>query len=308
MRSNALLFALAALAAAWGYRRFLNPADPLPSWGDGQDWVDFLRVYDGIAAEKLGDLCEGKMLHTDFGETHAFICGDAANPPVVMLHGVLQTSLMYAPWLLPDLVRAGHYVIALDYVCDVGRSLPKNSTGTLSCPATEEDFTPWLRDALAGIEGLDGRPVSIVGYSYGAFIAASVAARDPERQIIDKIALVAPAGVFAPASMMWLAYMLFSIFIYDGEKGHLFVEFMSGDPNFDYERDIPEELRRLPVAAKSVAVYYSMGGAPVPRQFSVEEVCVCGCVRVCVCVRACRRARGWVEVCITSLNNCLVCP
>lgn len=77
------------------------------------------------------------------------------------------------------------------------------------------------------------RPASLVGYSYGAFVAATTALVDPS--LVDRLVLIAPAAVLAPIEFAWLWRAMVYGLLY---QGPWFTKYMAADPNFDYERDI----------------------------------------------------------------------
>mmetsp|Transcript_5627 Transcript_5627/g.8287 ORF Transcript_5627/g.8287 Transcript_5627/m.8287 type:complete len:115 (+) Transcript_5627:140-484(+) len=49
---------------------------------------------------------------------------------------------MYSDWLVPAM-RNSYSVVAVDYVCVVGRSIPKDESLS-NCPKTQQDLAEWV--------------------------------------------------------------------------------------------------------------------------------------------------------------------
>jgi pimeloyl-ACP methyl ester carboxylesterase len=65
------------------------------------------------------------VIPTTFGKTQTFACGDLSSDPVFFLHGAASNAFIYGDWIMPEL-RKTHYAVAVDFVCDVGRSTPRD--------------------------------------------------------------------------------------------------------------------------------------------------------------------------------------
>eukprot|EP00823_Brevimastigomonas_motovehiculus_P003578 TRINITY_DN2201_c0_g1_i1.p1 TRINITY_DN2201_c0_g1~~TRINITY_DN2201_c0_g1_i1.p1 ORF type:complete len:324 (+),score=44.26 TRINITY_DN2201_c0_g1_i1:62-1033(+) len=210
---------------------------PRMQWHAGPNWSQFLTLYDGIAKEQYAK-CDSPLLPTRFGLTQVHACGNSSLPPVLLFPGAGSCSLIWGDWIVPSLLDK-HYAIAVDFVCDTGRSSPLNMSVS-NCPKTEQDLVMWTKDVLLA---LHIQKPSLVGYSYGSFIAATVTSLAPE--LVDRLVLIAPAGVFAPVEfgLIWrgLASIMF------GAHKWLF-EYLSSVPNFKWE-DMPLRDRQLAEAS-----------------------------------------------------------
>lgn len=102
--------------------------------------------------------------------------------PVVFVHGLGGQSQDWAP-LLPDLVRGGFHVFAMDLPGFGETSKPRDRRYSI---AEQADFVASFLDAV----GLDR--VALVGGSMGGWIAATVALEQPRR--VERLVLVDSAG------------------------------------------------------------------------------------------------------------------
>lgn len=100
---------------------------------------------------------------------------DDARTPVVLLHGTGGTAASHF-WALFPMLAERHRVIALDFAD------PE--------PSREPDATWYVEQTEAVLAELSpGRPAVVVGYSFGAVVAAALAGRRPE--LVDDLVLVA---------------------------------------------------------------------------------------------------------------------
>lgn len=188
-------FLILVVALLVGKRR----CQPSNKWHEGNEWENLLSIYDSIAERQYRD-CDARLIPTSFGKTQVFCCGSPdEHPPVVLFHGIATNSLMFGDWLVPKLSQS-HYSVAVDTLCDMGRSLPTN--GDISnCPQTEEQVAEWASQVFA--QANITKKVSLVGFSFGSFLASCVAMKLPE--LVDKQILIAPAGVVSDISLAWVA-------------------------------------------------------------------------------------------------------
>lgn len=192
-----VMFAIAFVVG----RQFSRPPT---KWQEGEKWETFFSIYDDIAAKQFRE-CESRLLPTKFGDTRVYACGSAEDPAALLFHGAADCSLMYGEWLVPKLLES-HYTVMVDTLCDMGRSRPAD--GDISnCPQTEEELADWAKELFTQ---LNIQKASLIGYSYGSFIATRIALHAPT--LVDKLVLLAPAGVFAPIETAWIARaMIFSM-------------------------------------------------------------------------------------------------
>ncbi len=141
----------------------------------------FLAAYD--AAMKRWPVAREELdIPTPFGMTHVVVSGPKAAPPLVLLHGYMATSVMWAPNIAD--FSADHRVYAVDVMGQPGKSIPAEPVRDVS------DYVEWLAATLDGL-GL-GR-VSLLGMSFGGWLALSYAAAAPER--VRKLVLLSPGGL-----------------------------------------------------------------------------------------------------------------
>ena len=158
-------------------------------------WDRLLNVYDEIADEKYKN-CESKLVETSFGKTQTYACGHRFHsPPVMFFHGASTDSSVFGEWLLPAVVKQNKFAIAVDYICDTGRSTPKDGK-VENCPSNEMEIAQWVEEIATELSLK--RPVSMVGYSYGSYIAFLTALHKPE--LVAKLVLLAPAYIFGRMS------------------------------------------------------------------------------------------------------------
>eukprot|EP00540_Astrosyne_radiata_P004311 CAMPEP_0116822254 /NCGR_PEP_ID=MMETSP0418-20121206/167_1 /TAXON_ID=1158023 /ORGANISM="Astrosyne radiata, Strain 13vi08-1A" /LENGTH=281 /DNA_ID=CAMNT_0004450349 /DNA_START=165 /DNA_END=1010 /DNA_ORIENTATION=+ len=146
--------------------------------------------------------CQNTTIATSYGNTYTHICGNKkskSKPVILFFHGIGSVSMLFADWLVPAL-QDKYTCLAMDYPCDTGRSSPPNGD-VKKCPQTKEQLVWWVAEIIDGFQ-LTGRKVSVVGYSFGAYIAGSVAKLRPN--LVENVVLLAPYGIFTPVPMSWV--------------------------------------------------------------------------------------------------------
>jgi pimeloyl-ACP methyl ester carboxylesterase len=134
---------------------------------------------------------QGRMVQTDRGETMVRISGPADAPPVILLPGKWSDSLMWPDTLIEGLSER-YSLFAVDNIYDLGRSVSTGGKGGAA------DYVAWMGSLLDGLGLVE--PVSFVGLSLGAWVAAEYALAAPAR--VAKMAWLSPGGIVAaPASI-----------------------------------------------------------------------------------------------------------
>jgi len=132
--------------------------------------------------ESLATDHKEENVETRFGSTHVIVTGDAAKPPLVLIHG----SNGCAPIALdvyPNLSR--HYqVFAVDVIAQPTKSAETRPS------MTDASYGIWMNEVIAKL-GLDG--VTLVGFSLGGFIVMKTLVEDESK--IKQAFLIAPVGV-----------------------------------------------------------------------------------------------------------------
>jgi pimeloyl-ACP methyl ester carboxylesterase len=122
---------------------------------------------------------------TDFGRVRVYRFGDAAGPPVVLLHARGGTTVVWQP-NLPTFVEQRR-VYSIDLLGEAGRS---EQTAPIR---NADDQAAWLATVL---EQLEIDTAHLVGVSVGGWMACNQAVREPQR--LASISLLDPASTFAP--------------------------------------------------------------------------------------------------------------
>lgn len=165
--------------------------------GIGRFWSEdgeaaYRRTYE--EARALWPAHEVQRVDTSFGTVQTLSLGDGDATPLVLLHGMSCTSLMWRPnvesWV------AERPVIAIDSVVDCG-----GSTQTAPAP----DLEAVVGSVTQTLDGLGIARAHVVGLSYGAWTAAGLALHAPER--VASVTLLDPAATIHPIRLPYLAGM-----------------------------------------------------------------------------------------------------
>ena len=136
---------------------------------------------------------------TRFGHTHVIVSGEENAPPLVLLHGYMATSTSWQP-NIADFSK--HYrTYAIDVMGQASKSIPAVPIRNAA------DYVVWLTEALNALR-LDR--VSMVGTSFGGWLALTFAIAAPER--VNKLALLSAGGFMPMAKEFSLRGMLMVIF------------------------------------------------------------------------------------------------
>lgn len=140
----------------------------------------FLAAYDA-ALKRWPVPYEELEVSSRFGTTHVVVSGSKDAPPLVLLHGYWATSTMWSP-NIADFSKA-YRVYAIDVMGQPGKSIPAEPIRDAA------DYATWL---TATLDALHLGRVSLVGMSFGGWLALRYAVAAPER--IEKLVLLSPGG------------------------------------------------------------------------------------------------------------------
>jgi pimeloyl-ACP methyl ester carboxylesterase len=120
---------------------------------------------------------------TDLGTTHVIVCGSPVAPPVVLLHAAMATATIWRPNVVG---LSSHFrVYAVDVIGQGGLSVATRKI------RTRHDYIGWMNSLF---DELGIAKASIVGNSYGGFLAFNQASLAPDR--VERIVAISPPGVF----------------------------------------------------------------------------------------------------------------
>jgi len=127
------------------------------------------------------------LVDTPHGRTHVVCSGNAAGPPIVLLHAASLSSVQWYPQVAA--LGADHRLFAVDIMGDIGRS---SQTGPMH---SRRDAAVWLSAVL---DGLSVDRAVMLGSSFGGFLSTNLAVLAPER--VRALVLLAPAATLRPFS------------------------------------------------------------------------------------------------------------
>lgn len=133
-----------------------------------------------------------------FGSTHVIACGPKGASPLVLLHGYMATSVMWAP-NVGDLSRRFR-VYAIDVMGQPGKSIP------LDPIRSGIDYVMWLNTTLYGL-GINR--FSLAGQSFGGWLALKYAIAEPDR--VEKLVLLSPGGLLQLSRQFTVRGMLMTL-------------------------------------------------------------------------------------------------
>jgi len=142
----------------------------------------YLEAYDAVLCDWPVPFDELDVA-TRLGSTHVIASGPHAAPPVILLHSLAASATL---WLPNVAALSEHFrIYAVDVIGQTGKSVPARRI------RDRHDMADWLGDVL---DALGIRSASIVGSSYGGFLAMNQALLTPDR--VERIVLISPAATF----------------------------------------------------------------------------------------------------------------
>jgi len=116
-----------------------------------------------------------------FGTTHVIASGPKDAPPLVLLHGYWATSTMWSP-NVADFSK-DHRIYAIDVMGQPSKSIPNEPVRNAG------DYAAWL---TATLDALHVGRISLVGMSFGGWLALNYAVAVPDR--VHTLVLLSPGG------------------------------------------------------------------------------------------------------------------
>jgi pimeloyl-ACP methyl ester carboxylesterase len=172
----------------------------MPLFKSAKGEATFMEAYDAVLRDWPVPY-EELDLPTCLGKTHVIASGRADAPPLFLLPSMAGTATLWRPNVAALSERYRTY--AVDVIGQVGKSVPIRRI------QSRQDFAQWFVDLL---DALGITRTSIVGNSYGGFLAMNQASLTPSR--VECVILVSPAGTFV-GGLRWvfLRAMLKRIFM-----------------------------------------------------------------------------------------------
>lgn len=147
----------------------------------------YVAAYEAILADWPVPY-EELDISTRVGSTHVIASGPSDAPPLILLPSFAGAAVV---WRLNVSALSGHYrTYAVDVIGQPGKSV---ATRRLR---TRREYAAWLAGLL---DGLGVQRASIVGCSFGGFLALNQAQLTPDR--VARVVLISPAGTFS--SQYW---------------------------------------------------------------------------------------------------------
>jgi pimeloyl-ACP methyl ester carboxylesterase len=156
-------------------------------------------------------------VHTDAGTTHVIVSGPESAPPLVLLHGWTTTSMMWGPII--DTLSASYRCYCIDTITE-----PNKSVATRRARGVPK-LAAWLRQVFAALDIDNAR---VAGFSYGGWLAASLAVHAPE--LVNRLVLLAPAATLGPLPAEFYRRVLTANLLRSPAAAHSFVQWLSDTP------------------------------------------------------------------------------
>jgi pimeloyl-ACP methyl ester carboxylesterase len=153
----------------------------------------YMAAYDAVLAAWQVPF-EERDVATRAGPTHVIVSGPADAPPLVLLHSLAGTASVWR--LNVEALSQRHRVYAVDVIGQPGKSV---ATRRLR---GRRDYAGWFNDLL---DGLGIERASIVGCSFGGFLALSQAILTPDR--VERLVMISPAGSFVGLPLWFTVVM-----------------------------------------------------------------------------------------------------
>jgi 2-hydroxy-6-oxonona-2,4-dienedioate hydrolase len=171
----------------------ISPPDNTPLYRSADAYLRTMSLYDRM----LGQITvphTTSYVETQAGATHVIQAGPQEAPPVFLLHGMSANAVTWVPQI--NMLAREYRVYAADMPGGMGKSAPTRIERTGGA------YGRWLANVM---DGLQIPAASVIGISFGGWLALKLASVGPDR--IVSAMLISSAG-FVPQSNKILLKML----------------------------------------------------------------------------------------------------
>lgn len=203
------------------------------------------------ALQKLSLPYSLQKVHTSWGETNVIVAGPENAPVVVLLHGWGVNAISWIPQI-NDLAKTFRVYVP-DAIGQPGRSAP-----VFAVPH-RNDYPRWLAQVF---DGLNIKKASLVGISFGGWLAAKFAALYAGR--VNKVVLMVPAG-FTLASPGFVARGLIGAATASPKAATKLIRWLSA-PGWQVPLDVVEQFYAM------LKYWRSLPISSAPNNISTKEL------------------------------------
>lgn len=197
---------------------------------------------------------ESIIVPTSCGDIHIIASGKMDAPPLFLLPMAGLSATMWYPNI--SALSQEYRTYAVDIPNDLGRSIPTRHTRNGHASAA------WLLELF---DELKVDSAFVAGASNGGWLAANLAVHTPER--VQRVALLAPAGIFKPVSLKFYVTML-PVAVFPHERTLSVCTKPMASKDFVGEKRLANQML---TGFKNRSIAGAMNLAP-PRSFSNEEL------------------------------------
>ncbi|GAB1269086.1 alpha/beta hydrolase [Aurantivibrio infirmus] len=142
-----------------------------------------------IAKEEL-------VIETRHGKTFIIACGNPDNPPLFLLHGASNNSIIWMEDI--DLLCKTHRVFAIDIIGEANHSAANRPHYKSTA------YVDWMDDIFSQ---LSPKEAVVIGSSLGAWIALQFTCQWPDR--VSRLVLINPPGISKKKRLLLKRFFLF---------------------------------------------------------------------------------------------------
>jgi pimeloyl-ACP methyl ester carboxylesterase len=164
-----------------------------PRFTSEESRTRYLAAYDAVL-KAWPVPYQSHMVATRFGPTHVVESGPKDAPTVILLPSLAGTATVWRPNV--EALSRSFRTLAVDVIGQTGRTVGERRM------RSRRDFARWLVEVM---DGLGVAKASIVGCSFGGFLALSQASLAPDR--VDRVVMISPAGTFVALSWRFALVM-----------------------------------------------------------------------------------------------------